>query len=118
MSPANRRKKQIAKWNDLLRRRAPICLGTYGRTVCTAGIASLEPETQADLLEAVRRFDGFNEENDPYGEHDFGSIQLPTVKLFWKIDYYADPSCIGGSEDPSDPEKTYRVLTIMLAEEY
>ena len=39
-------------------------------------------------------------------------------KLFWKIDYYADKSCTGGSEDASDPAHCFRVLTIMLASEY
>ena len=38
-------------------------------------------------------------------------------RIFWKIDYY-DPSLDFGSEIPSDPAQTVRVLTIMLASEY
>jgi Protein of unknown function (DUF3768) len=52
-----------------------------------------------------------------YGEHDFGSFELEGEKLYWKIDCY-DKKMRFGSEDPSDPEQTTRVLTILLAEEY
>ncbi|WP_347339793.1 DUF3768 domain-containing protein [Bradyrhizobium rifense] len=56
-------------------------------------------------------------EHDPYSEHDFGSVSVDGTNLFWKIDYY-DLSLQYGSNDPSDPAQTARVLTIMLAEEY
>jgi Protein of unknown function (DUF3768) len=59
----------------------------------------------------------FIEDNDPHGEHDFGSFEIEGRKLFFKIDYY-DKDMRFGSEDPSDPSKTARVLTLMLAEEY
>ena len=58
-----------------------------------------------------------NESTDPHGEHDFGSFELVNRKFFWKIDYY-DERCEFGSEDPSDPKLTTRVLTLMLATEY
>ena len=61
--------------------------------------------------------DGTSLTNDPHGEHDFGSFALAGRKFFWKIDAY-DADMQFGSEDPTDPEKTTRVLTIMLAEEY
>jgi hypothetical protein len=53
----------------------------------------------------------------PYAEHDFGSFELADYKFFWKIDYY-DLRCESGSVDPSDPKRTTRVLTVMLASEY
>jgi hypothetical protein len=62
-------------------------------------------------------FETFNEENDPYGEHDFGVLQIEGQKVYWKIDAYdQDPRY--GSEDPADPELTSRVLTLLLPEEY
>jgi hypothetical protein len=68
----------------------------------------------------VRRFDSFAEDNDPDGEHDFGTFEVRGVaeKIFWKIDYYADASCAFGSDDPSDISRCFRVLTIMLASDY
>ena len=49
--------------------------------------------------------------------HGKAALAGQPQKLFWKIDYYA-PGLKQGSEDPSDPAKTARVLTVMLAEEY
>lgn len=89
-----------------------------GTVVMTAGIAALSRAQQTAIMQAVAGFASFSEENDPYGEHDFGSIDLANVgKVMWKIDYYA-PDLVYGSEDPSDLEQTHRVLTIMLASEY
>ena len=75
------------------------------------------PELVTQVHERVRTFAAFSRENDPHGEHDFGSFELEGRKIFWKIEYY-NPALDGGSEDPADSGKTTRVLTIMLAEEY
>jgi hypothetical protein len=88
-----------------------------GRVMLTAGVNDLPDTDKAALLDKVRNFDGFNEDNDPYGEHDFVNIEQDGEKYFAKLDYYA-ADMDGGSEDPSDPSKTVRVLTIMRADEY
>jgi hypothetical protein len=103
---------KIAFLNDGLRRTF-----ARGKVVMTQGVASLAEEAQTQVLEGVRHFDDFNAENDPHGEHDFGSFDVAGVTYFFKIDYYS-PDMQGGSEDPADPEKTVRVLTIMRADEY
>ena len=88
-----------------------------GSIFTTAGIQALGSEFVAEALSGVRSFDAFTQENDPHSEHDFGALTIQGHKLFWKIDYY-DPSMKYGSEVPSDPDVTRRVLTVMLANEY
>lgn len=51
-----------------------------------------------------------------YGERDFGAFDHAGERIFWKIDYY-DRTLRHGSEDPSDPTQTVRLLTIMFASE-
>lgn len=116
------RAKRIAELNDQLRARIGIPQfgsGVPGRVLCTPGISALAPEDQIKLWFAVNRYDAFDEDNNPYGERDFGCIDLNGAgKVFCKIEYYEDESCEYGSPTPEDPERSYRVLTIMLAEEY
>jgi len=103
----------LAEVNDRFRRNY-----VGGEVYLTCGIAALPPLAQADIIAQVRGFDTFTEDNDPYGEHDFGALDHPIAgKVFWKIDYY-DPQKECGSEDPLDPSKTCRVLTILLAGEW
>ncbi|HTV27699.1 MAG TPA: DUF3768 domain-containing protein [Xanthobacteraceae bacterium] len=88
-----------------------------GRVLTTAGVAELPVDLKARLFLAVQSFNNFTSDNDPHGEHDFGEIELGGETYFWKIDYY-DADCRFGSEEPSDPQQTTRVLTIMRADEY
>lgn len=85
----------------------------------TQGVASLDGDTQLIILAKVRAFDTFPKDDDPYGEHDFGVVEVSTFgklyRVYWKIDYYADESMDTGTEDKI---KAYRVLTLMLADEY
>ncbi len=104
--------EMTAKLNDILRTSL-----VGGRIVMTSGVVSLDDQTKLKVFQAVRKFNTFTPENDPYGEHDFGSVSLSGQKFFWKIDYY-DRDYRFHSKNPADPNVTRRVLTIMLAEEY
>ena len=103
---------RIRELNDVLR-----TTWLTGRVLMTEGIRSLPDDMQSRIAETVQTFSEFTPGNDPHGEHDFGAFTIEGRKVFWKIDYYA-PDMEHGSEDPADPAKTRRVLTIMLAEEY
>jgi hypothetical protein len=104
--------ERIAELNDAFRRTF-----SGGRVMMTAGIAALTEDARQQVLSRVRAFDAFTPDNDPHHEHDFGSFEAAGKKVFWKIDTY-DAEMRFGSEDPADPSKTTRVLTIMLASEY
>ena len=98
---------RIAKLNDEFRR--------GGQWMVTPSVMMLED--LHGLYKVIKEYEVFTEDNDPYGEHDFGNLSWNGVPIFWKIDYY-DNCMEFGSEDPTNPDVTTRVLTIMLASEY
>ncbi len=98
--------------NDHLRQ-----LHRGGMVVISRGIAAMPRAAWADIIVAVAKFDGFNPENDPYAEHDCANVDVDGLPIVFKIDYF-DPTMLHQSDDPTDPNLTKRVLTIMLGEEY
>lgn len=104
--------ERIRVLNDALR---TTLLG--GRVLLTAGVQALGTDMVAAVLTRTRTFNEFSEDNDPHGEHDFGSFTVDGTEVFFKIDYY-DQAMTYASEDPEDPTRTVRVLTLMLASEY
>jgi hypothetical protein len=97
---------RIAEINDAFRKTG------LGMTM-TQGVLCLEALPR--LLQKIAEFSDFNEDNDPYGEHDFGSLNWYGERILWKIDYYDRKLEYGG--DPLSPD-CRRVITVMLASEY
>jgi len=110
----NQTRERIRELNDAFRKTLN---PTLGRTMLTAGVNSLPSDVRAMVIRKVATFDAFTEDNDPNGEHDFGNFELAGHRFFFKLDYY-DRKLEFGSDDPADPAKTTRVLTIVLADEY
>ena len=108
MAPAER----IRALNDELRRN-----GIGGKIYMTRGIIDKGADFMAKASAAVRDFDAFTGDNDPWQEHDFASLEVDGETVMFKIDYY-DVNMEYGSPDPSDPAVTERVMTIMLAGDY
>ena len=107
-----------AKLNDDFRRRVIKTPQTDGKCVIVGGVANLDSIPLTFVLCAIHSYPltNFNEDNDPYGEHDFGSVDIEGIpEVFWKIDYYEDAGMEYGTEDTT---KAYRVLTVMLASDY
>lgn len=103
---------EIALQNDNFRKHL-----SQGTLVLTQGIRSNTPDDIKEIITKVRTFDTFDENNDPYGERDFGAFDYKGKRIFWKIDYY-DREFLYLSPDVSNPRLTNKVLTVMYAEEY
>jgi hypothetical protein len=69
----------IAEFNDKLRQSPHLW-------VFTPGVRALPSEKIQVIIGMVKDFDDFSEDNDPWGEHDFGSFDFEGTKYFWKIE--------------------------------
>jgi hypothetical protein len=114
VSAAGLSSHRIRVLNDAVRCAGPAGSGQW---VLTRGVAERGEGFAHLAIRAVQTFDGFTPDNDPYGEHDFGSFNLAGETMFWKIDYY-DRNLEFGAEDPGHPDRSRRVITVMLASEY
>jgi hypothetical protein len=103
------RTAKIAALNDAFR------TSGSGHTVITQGVRALPLGIVLRVMAAVLHFDKFPADCP---EHDFGLVNVANTKFFFKIDYYDADSFDTGSDDPADPAKTHRVMTIMRADEY
>ncbi|MGE3335510.1 MAG: DUF3768 domain-containing protein [Rhodospirillaceae bacterium] len=108
------RTRKIAELNDQLR---TTFSPDAGQVFMTRGIEALDERTRAEVIAAIMEFDAFDEDNDPYGEHDYGTVQIAGKTYVWKIDAY-DQRLRYMSPDPSDPAVTRRVLVLLLPSEW
>ena len=129
VAAAREQTARIALLNDLAR----CAMGIACTAVAAVGFRSLPEADQSQVRELIETYDAFNEDSNPYGERDFGTIyqladgrwttERPRFsddereRVFWKFDYY-DRDLRFGSEDAANPAITRRVLTIMLSDEY
>ncbi|NNE19912.1 MAG: DUF3768 domain-containing protein, partial [Myxococcales bacterium] len=66
-------KEKIAHLNDKARKGL---LPGSTKVVLTREVTALPEDVLERLVAAVKTFDAFTEDNDPYGERDFGAVEL------------------------------------------
>ena len=103
---------RIRELNDQLR-----ISHTGGSLLTTSGVLALGIYLNQAILIAIAAYDDFDEDNDPFGEHDFGLVEVAGQEVLCKIDYYNNDLRFH-SPDPADPAVTRRIMTIFLPEEY
>lgn len=103
---------KIRELNDKFRREL-----VGGTVLLTPGVAALGRDVIGRVVRSISIFDDFCNANDPYEEHDFGSIEVDGNTIFFKIDYY-DKTLTAASSDPTNPNVTERIITIMMSSEY
>lgn len=79
-------------------------------------VEALPLKQRAVVLKMVRDFDEFDDEGNPFQEHDFGAFDFNGQRYGFRFEYF-DPSMCRGASDPTDIELTRRVLTVHRSDE-
>ncbi len=110
--------EKIARLNDRLRQGDT----QLGEIRITRTVKALPHEQQQKLLQLVREFNSFESDNNPYGERDFLTLKLDQQNYFFKIDYFDRQAWLNNREvasaSPEDPDRTWRVATLMHSDDY
>ncbi|QOT74534.1 DUF3768 domain-containing protein (plasmid) [Sphingobium fuliginis] len=111
--------ERIGELNDRARHGLDRTAKRVVTRTCLMTIAGSESDValfvaQARIIQALRQWE------PPVGdrsERDLGYFELDGHRLMFKCDYYA-PGLEWGSENPADPDRTIRVITVMLPSDY
>ena len=76
---------RIRELNDEFRKLRMPSGWNSGKVVITSGVQNTLGKMVLEALDLVANFDAFTVDNDPHGEHAFGSIEIENHQLFWKI---------------------------------
>jgi len=106
--------ERIRELNDTLRTTLDPKLG---HVVMGRQVAALHPEDLAIVIERVRTYSEFTEDNDPSSHHSYGAFEHRTIWYCFKIEYTDQNGRLGAS-DPADPTTTIRTLTIVALPSY
>ena len=93
------RTARIRELNDAFRRSF-----SGGKVTMTAGVYALPDMVKAAALQKAATFDEFNEDNDPHGEHDFGSSSCAAGSSFGKSICMRSQESRAKMENPSSIE--------------
>ena len=101
------KRDKIIELNDGLRK-------TFkgGRVQITPAVYNLDPQLRGRAIWAMARYNKFDEDS----EHDWGVFIFAGYSFEWHVEYRGADGT-GISPDPADSEKTFRVLTLYLAED-
>jgi len=81
-----------------------------GRVQMTPGVYELDARLRGRALYVMSRYNRFHESS----EHDHGVFIFSGFSFEWHIEYRGEDGT-GVSPDPTDPERTFRVLTLYVA---
>jgi hypothetical protein len=90
----------------------------HGRLMMSRYVADRSSHFHMKCIEALRVYDGWSKDNDPWSEADMCVLDIDGETVWAKLDYYSRADLNYGSEDPSDPAKTLRIGTLMFPDEY
>lgn len=91
--------------------------GSRGQALIADGIRAEGFEFAQKADQAAAQFDSFDDDNDPWQEHDCTALTVDGRRIIWKMGYYGR-QLTNCSPNPADTKVTRLVLTIMLASEY
>ena len=82
------------------------------RVQMTRAVYDLDPQLRGRAVLMMARYNKF----DDGSKHDWGVMIFAGYSFEWHIEYRGADGT-GISPDPADPEKTFRVLTLYVAED-